>query len=186
MESLIKSRDVQDAIRRESIRGKVSMLEAERRAIGYLNEIVSDYSYSAIRFADMALTRLWTQLYDGVEVHNFSTVRELAKDYEIIYTPCHRSHIDYLLLSYVIYRRGLMVPYIAAGDNLNLPFVGQLYVAAVHFLFVVRSVAMHFIRLYLKNTYIVFCRVIPRLNILLKGVARVLVAYFRPKQACWP
>ena len=126
MESLIKSRDVQDAIRRESIRGKVSMLEAERRAIGYLNEIVSDYSYSAIRFADMALTRLWTQLYDGVDVHNFSTVRELAKDYEIIYTPCHRSHIDYLLLSYVIYRRGLMVPYIAAGDNLNLPFVGQL------------------------------------------------------------
>lgn len=126
MESLIKARDVQDAIRRESIRSKISMLEAESRAIGYLNEIVSDYSHSTVRFADMALTRLWTQLYDGVEVHNFSTVRELAKDYEIIYTPCHRSHIDYLLLSYVIYKRGLMVPYIAAGDNLNLPFVGQL------------------------------------------------------------
>ncbi len=126
MQSLIKSHDVQEAIRRESIRGKISMLEAERRAIGYLNEIVSDYSASAVRFADMALTRLWTQLYDGVEVHNFNTVRELAKDYEIIYTPCHRSHIDYLLLSYVIYKRGLMVPYIAAGDNLNMPFVGQL------------------------------------------------------------
>ena len=126
MQSLIKSRDVQEAIRRESIRGKISMLEAERRAIGYLNEIVSDYSASAVRFADMALTRLWTHLYDGVEVHNFNTVRELAKDYEIIYTPCHRSHIDYLLLSYVIYKRGLMVPYIAAGDNLNMPFVGQL------------------------------------------------------------
>ena len=53
-------------------------------------------------------------------------MRELAKEYEIIYTPCHRSHIDYLLLSYVIYKRGLMVPYIAAGDNLNMPFVGQL------------------------------------------------------------
>ena len=126
MQSVLKSRDVQEAIRRESIRGKISMLEAERRAIGYVNEIVSDYSHSAVRFADLALTRLWTQLYDGVEVHNFSTVRELAKDYEIVYTPCHRSHIDYLLLSYVIYKRGLMVPYIAAGDNLNLPFVGQL------------------------------------------------------------
>jgi len=126
MHSLIKAQDVQDAIRRESIRSKISMLEAERRAISYLNEIVSDYSSSAVRFADMALTRLWTQLYDGVEVHNFSTVRELAKEYEIIYTPCHRSHIDYLLLSYVIYKRGLMVPYIAAGDNLNMPFVGQL------------------------------------------------------------
>lgn len=126
MHSLIKSKDVQEAIRRESIRSKVSMIESERRAIAYLNEIVSDYSHSAVHFADMALTRLWTQLYDGVEVHNFSTVRELAKDYEIIYTPCHRSHIDYLLLSYVIYKRGMMVPYIAAGDNLNMPFVGQL------------------------------------------------------------
>jgi glycerol-3-phosphate O-acyltransferase len=126
MQSVVKSPEVQDAIRRESIQHKISMLEAERRAIGYVNEIVSDYSASAVRFADMALTRLWTQLYDGVEVHNFSTVRELAKDYEIVYTPCHRSHIDYLLLSYVIYKRGLMIPYIAAGDNLNLPFVGQL------------------------------------------------------------
>ncbi len=88
----------------------------------------------------MALTRLWTQLYDGVEVHNFSTVRELAKDYEIIYTPCHRSHIDYLLLSYVVYKRGMMVPYIAAGDNLNMPFVGQIaYVVAVRFLSAVLS-----------------------------------------------
>ena len=126
MHGLIKAPDVQDAIRRESIRGKISMVEAERRAIGYLNEIVSDYSHSTVRFADLALTRLWTQLYDGVEVHNFSTVRELAKDYEIVYTPCHRSHIDYLLLSYVIYKRGMMVPYIAAGDNLNMPFVGQI------------------------------------------------------------
>jgi glycerol-3-phosphate O-acyltransferase len=126
MYSLIKSRDVQEAIRRESIKGKTSIVESERRAIGYLNEIVSDYSHSTVRFASVALTRLWTQLYDGVEVHNFHTVRELAKDYEIIYTPCHRSHIDYLLLSYVIYQRGLMVPYIAAGDNLNMPFVGQI------------------------------------------------------------
>ena len=126
MQSLIQSSEVQDAIRKESIRSKVSMIEAERRAIGFVNEIASDYSASAVRFADKALTRLWTQLYDGVDVHNFSTVRELAKDYEIIYTPCHRSHIDYLLLSYVIYKRGLMVPYIAAGDNLNMPFVGQL------------------------------------------------------------
>ena len=126
MQSLIKAPDVQDAIRKESIRSKVSMIDAERKAIGFVNETASDYSASAVHFADKALTRLWTQLYDGVEVHNFSTVRELVNDYEVIYTPCHRSHIDYLLLSYVIYKRGLMVPYIAAGDNLNMPFVGQL------------------------------------------------------------
>ena len=124
--ALMKSEAVQQAIRKESIEQKVTMFEAEKRAKSYLTEIVSDFSYSTLRFAELALTKLWTQLYDGIEVHHFDTVRELAKDYEIVYTPCHRSHIDYLLLSYVIFNRGLMVPHIAAGINLNLPIVGQL------------------------------------------------------------
>ena len=117
---------VKEAILTESIHKKISISEAENLAKSYLDEIVSDFSYSTIRFADIALTKLWTQLYDGIEVHNFDMVRELSKDYELVYTPCHRSHIDYLLLSFVIHRRGLMVPHIAAGINLNLPAVGQI------------------------------------------------------------
>ncbi|ALH96011.1 glycerol-3-phosphate 1-O-acyltransferase PlsB [Acinetobacter equi] len=123
---LMKTEVVQNAIRKESIDQKISMFEAESRAKNYFLEIVSDFSYSTLRFAELALAKLWTQLYDGIEVHNFDTVRELAKDYQIVYTPCHRSHIDYLLLSYVIFNRGLMVPHIAAGINLNLPVVGQI------------------------------------------------------------
>ncbi len=126
IQGLLKTEAVKEAIRVESIHKKVSMQQAEQTAQSYLNEIVSDFSYSTLRFAEIALTRLWTQLYDGIEVHHFDMVRELAKDYEIVYTPCHRSHIDYLLLSYVIFKRGLMVPHIAAGINLNLPVVGQL------------------------------------------------------------
>lgn len=124
--TLLKTETVQDAVRKESIDHKISMFEAENRAKTYLTEVVSDFSYSTLRFAEIALTKLWTQLYDGIEVHHFDTVRDLAKDYEIVYTPCHRSHIDYLLLSYVIFNRGLMVPHIAAGINLNLPVVGQI------------------------------------------------------------
>ncbi|BCU64799.1 glycerol-3-phosphate O-acyltransferase [Acinetobacter bouvetii DSM 14964 = CIP 107468] len=117
---------VKEAILTESIHKKISVSQAESLAKKYLDEIVSDYSYSTIRFADIALTKLWTQLYDGIEVHNFDMVRELSKDYELVYAPCHRSHIDYLLLSFVIHKRGLMVPHIAAGINLNMPIVGQI------------------------------------------------------------
>lgn len=106
IQGLLKTEAVKEAIRVESIHKKVSMQQAEQTAQSYLNEIVSDFSYSTLRFAEIALTRLWTQLYDGIEVHHFDMVRELAKDYEIVYTPCHRSHIDYLLLSYVIFKRG--------------------------------------------------------------------------------
>ena len=123
---LLTSDVIKEAVLTESIHKKISVQHAEDLAKKYLDEIVSDFSYSTLRFAEIALTKLWTQLYDGIQVHNFEVVRELAKDYEIVYTPCHRSHIDYLLLSYVIYKRGLMVPHIAAGINLNMPIVGQL------------------------------------------------------------
>ena len=123
---LMVADNVKAAILQESLKDKVTIAEAEQRARSYLDEMVSDFSYSTLRFAELMLAKLWTQLYDGIEVHHFDTVRELAKDYQIVYTPCHRSHIDYLLMSYVIFNRGLMVPHIAAGINLNMPVVGQI------------------------------------------------------------
>lgn len=111
-----------DAMRKDN----VSRQEAENRAREYANEIAADYSHPIVRIFDLFLTWLWTRLYDGVNVHHFEEVARLAQDHEIIYVPCHRSHIDYLLISYAIYKRGLMTPHIAAGANLNMPVVGSL------------------------------------------------------------
>jgi glycerol-3-phosphate O-acyltransferase len=96
----------------------------EARAMA--REIVSDISYPTVRFFDWLLSWLWNRLYDGVEVRNLDHVRALAGDHTLIYAPCHRSHIDYLLLSYVLFYGGLMLPHIAAGNNLNLPVAGPL------------------------------------------------------------
>jgi glycerol-3-phosphate O-acyltransferase len=49
----------------------------------------------------------------------------VAEGSEIIYVPCHRSHMDYLLMSYVVYHKGYAVPHIAAGINLNMPVIGS-------------------------------------------------------------
>ncbi|AXI01880.1 glycerol-3-phosphate 1-O-acyltransferase PlsB [Aquirhabdus parva] len=126
VDDLMSTQSIQEAIQREMTRSNKTSIEVHHEAHGYLDEIASDYSYSAVRFLERSLTWLWTQLYDGVEVHHFQSVRNIADEYELIYTPSHRSHIDYLLLSYVIYKRGMMIPYIAAGDNLNIPGVGPL------------------------------------------------------------
>ncbi len=126
VDDLMSSHSIQEAIQREMLRSNKTSIDTHHEAQSYLDEIASDYSHSAIRFLERSLTWLWTQLYDGVEVHHFQSVRNIADEYELVYTPSHRSHIDYLLLSYVIYKRGMMVPYIAAGDNLNIPGVGPL------------------------------------------------------------
>lgn len=126
VDKLLYSPAIAHAVNIDSKENSRSLSESRKLARGYLNEIASDYSHATVRFFDRFLTWLWTQLYDGVEVQHFERVRETASDYEIVYVPCHRSHMDYLLLSYVIFKRGLRIPYVAAGDNLNIPVLGQL------------------------------------------------------------
>ncbi|SNT71256.1 glycerol-3-phosphate 1-O-acyltransferase PlsB [Psychrobacter sp. LV10R520-6] len=133
VDKLIYSPAIKYAIESEAKVTNISAREARGLAKGYANEMVNNYSHPIIRVFDRFLTWLWTRLYDGVEVHHFERVRELAADHEIIYVPCHRSHVDYLLLSYVIYKRGLSIPYVAAGDNLDVPILGPMLRGAVAF-----------------------------------------------------
>ncbi|MEE8108279.1 MAG: glycerol-3-phosphate 1-O-acyltransferase PlsB, partial [Gammaproteobacteria bacterium] len=105
---------------------KMSEQRARARARSYLREISADYSYPVVRFLAALLSKVWNRLYDGVDLANVDNLRQIAPDYELVYVPCHRSHIDYLLLSYVIYNQGLMVPHVAAGKNLDLPIIGPI------------------------------------------------------------
>ena len=133
VDKLLYSPAIKHAIEAEAAATGTSPREARLLAKSYANEMVNDYSHAIIRGFYKFLTWLWTQLYDGVEVHHFERVRELAADYELVYVPCHRSHVDYLLLSYVIYKRGLSIPYVAAGDNLDVPVLGPILRGAVAF-----------------------------------------------------
>lgn len=88
-------------------------------------EIAANYSQVFVRFMAVLLGWLWNRVYDGVEFEHAEQLNEAGDRAEVIYVPCHRSHMDYLLLSYVIYRKGFAVPHVAAGINLNLPVIGR-------------------------------------------------------------
>ncbi len=99
---------------------------ARRKAEKYALEIAADISYPTIRVISRLLKWLWHRIYDGIELNHIEQVHEVAKDKEIIYVPCHRSHFDYLLLGYITYEAGLHMPHVAAGINLNMPIVGRI------------------------------------------------------------
>lgn len=54
-------------------------------------------------------------------------LKTLDKGVGVVYLPTHKSHIDYLVLSYISALYDLPIPVIAAGDNLNIPVVGALF-----------------------------------------------------------
>lgn len=126
VDSLVSTTRVQKAIANAARDRDISEEKATRIARGYATEIAADYSYTMIRFAERVLTQLWNRLYDGVQLNHDEILQEVAPGNSVVYVPCHRSHIDYLLLSYVLYHKGFVPPHVAAGINLNLPVVGTL------------------------------------------------------------
>lgn len=103
---------------KQSSGGSIKSLEIKARR--YARELAADQTYSMIRLFEIVLGRLWNKIFDGVEIINIDNVTRFAKqNYEIVYVPTHRSHLDYLLTSYTIHKSGLPAPHIAAGINLN-------------------------------------------------------------------
>jgi glycerol-3-phosphate O-acyltransferase len=123
--SVLKTRAVRAVVAQEMREKKLTRHQAILRAKRYAEEIAANYSHSFIRFMESSLSRLWNRLYDGVEFGHVETLEQATEGNEIVYVPCHRSHMDYLLLSYAIYVNGFAIPHIAAGINLNLPIVGR-------------------------------------------------------------
>jgi glycerol-3-phosphate O-acyltransferase len=99
---------------------------SREKARAYAMEVAADISYPTLRVIQRVLRWLWNRIYDGIELKHVEKLHDVAKEKEVIYVPCHRSHFDYLLLGYIGWEEGWQLPHIAAGINLNMPIIGPI------------------------------------------------------------
>lgn len=125
-DSILNSTSVREAIVATASKDNISEAKAWRRARHYVREIAADYSHPVVRSLSFLLKWFWNKLYDGVTTHHLDKLQDAIPGHEVIYVPCHRSHIDYILLSYQLYQNSIVPPHIAAGVNLNLPVLGSI------------------------------------------------------------
>ncbi|MEP1214560.1 MAG: glycerol-3-phosphate 1-O-acyltransferase PlsB [Marinobacter sp.] len=126
VDGLVRTQAVKEAIRETARKDDIPPEKVRAKAYKYADEIAANMSVVTIRVLEVVLSRLWNRIYNGIAINNIQVAKEVAQDNAVVYVPCHRSHIDYLLLSYVLYKNGLMPPHIAAGINLNMPVVGPI------------------------------------------------------------
>ena len=126
VDKVLEADPVREAIAAQAKRDNSKTSDAWKKAQGYAWEIAADYSTPVVRSASFMLSHVWNRIYAGVLVHHLDKFKEAAPGHEVVYVPSHRSHMDYLLLSYLLYDRGIVPPHIFAGINLNLPVVGTL------------------------------------------------------------
>lgn len=124
VDQVLAAPSVKEAITDQARRDSSSPAEAWKKAHAYAYEIAADYSHPVVRSLSFILTPIWNRIYRGVLVHHLDQLKQDAPGHEVVYVPSHRSHMDYLLLSYLLYARGIVPPHIVAGINLNLPVIG--------------------------------------------------------------
>lgn len=95
----------------------------------YLYEIAADLNYVFIAFWDFLLTWVFETIFEGLDVDHaaLEKIRPLVGQKPVVFVPNHRSHMDYLILSYVLHDRQIPVPYICAGANLSFWPLGSLF-----------------------------------------------------------
>ncbi len=126
VDAVLNAEPVREAIAAQAKKENISYAKAWRKAQGLAVEIAADYSHPVVRSTSFVLSNFWNKLYDGIAMHHFDKARAAAPGHEVVYVPCHRSHADYLLLSYQLHMSGVVPPHIAAGVNLNLPVIGPI------------------------------------------------------------
>jgi len=126
VDDVLRSDAVRQAMSSQAAKEKSGAAGALQKAEAYAREIAADYSHPVVRSLSFILQGFWNRIYDGITMNHFDAFRQQAPGFEVVYVPCHRSHIDYLVMSYLLYRNGLVPPHIAAGVNLNLPIVGPI------------------------------------------------------------
>lgn len=127
VEEVVKSAVFKQAIEPFAQQTGFSMEQVQDKARGYVKEIASDLNYLAIPLWDLVLSWVFKRIYDGISIDTASLqkLRDKVGQAPIVFVPNHRSHMDYILLSYIFYYNDLPMPYVCAGNNMNFwPFGG--------------------------------------------------------------
>jgi glycerol-3-phosphate O-acyltransferase len=126
MTQVLRARPVRTLVAQQARERGISRRKALEEARVIFEEIAADYSPRFVQIMNRVLRRLWTRIFDGVDVLHAETLGGIAAGNELVYVPCHRSTMDDLLTPYAVYTRGFAVPHTAAGINLNLPLIGPM------------------------------------------------------------
>jgi glycerol-3-phosphate O-acyltransferase len=108
---------------------RMSLPEARTAAGRCIDEISADLRPNWLRFYSAIIGWILRTLFDGVTMNldGLAAVKRMALRGPVVYIPCHKSHVDYLILSYMLYHNDLPCPLVAAGKNLSFWPMGPLF-----------------------------------------------------------
>ena len=128
-ENILTGERFQEFITKHAENRQIPLYKLRKEAGGYLGEIAAKYSANLIKIASGIVEYITNTMFDGVSINNDSIkyIKTASQRAPLILVPCHKSHIDYLILSYILYHNNMPCPHVAAGKNLAFWPMGPLF-----------------------------------------------------------
>lgn len=139
-ERILTSRPLADFIAQHAENRQIPIEKVRKKAAAYVDEIAARYNPAFIDVAANAVGWIINLMFEGVSVNieGLDRVKAASQHGPLVLIPCHKSHIDYLILSYVFHNHNMPCPHIAAGKNLSFWPMGPIFRAGGAF-FIRRS-----------------------------------------------
>ncbi|XP_063958657.1 dihydroxyacetone phosphate acyltransferase-like [Lytechinus pictus] len=100
-----------------------------KEADAILEEMGHNLNMTTLRSLATIFAKIFCKLFRHVYVNQsgIQKMRAKMKDTPVVLLPTHRSYLDFLLMSYILFHFHLPLPYIAAGaDFMHMNFVGEI------------------------------------------------------------
>ena len=126
-EAILQDPEVVSAMTQVDANRGALAARADTRARRYLNEIAAKPSPTVLAILARMVPWLLNRLFARCEVNGLEKVVEAAKNSPLVMVPNHRSHFDYVILSWLFYEKHLVPPVVAAGINLSFFPLGPIF-----------------------------------------------------------
>ena len=124
----LEDHELKTAILKISKKTGISKYKYKKKCKRYYKEIAAKFDMDITRFMDSFLGLIWKKIYEGLsfELNDIKNLRKASVKGPLVIITSHKSHVDYLVMSQILYHGGLIPPHIAAGSNLSFFPVGNI------------------------------------------------------------
>ncbi len=128
-ENILTNNRLQGFIAEHAEQEALPVKQVQKKASDYIEEIASNYSMTWIKVFDFSLRFILNALFEGmiIDEKGLAQVKKMSKKGRLILIPCHKSHLDYLIISYIFFHRNMPCPQIVAGKNLSFWPIGTIF-----------------------------------------------------------
>ena len=126
-ENILTSDRLRPVLAAHSETENIPLPEVLKEAEEYIEEIAANYKKTTINATAVILKWIFKHVFEGITVNSkaLEDVKRQSRKAPLILVPCHKSHMDYMILSYLFHINNMPCPHVAAGVNLSFWPVGS-------------------------------------------------------------